>query len=265
MTGAAIASAATGAVSLGKSFGDSKRAGEAGDRAVSAAERNIGVANDLNKLLTQLGADGVEVAQGLMDDWEGTFGGIQDKLATYYQELAPTQYSAQAKADYALNLDKQMKQYNETMAGQGLQTAGMKQQTAKEAAFKQAEVNTGIDLAADDKVAALQQGFVNSGEGQRNQATNFLNTALGRQGQYATTGANAILNANTGVANAYTGQAQAYGQSGAGFAGAAGNLFGSAIGLGINSGGAKTPGWKNGFAGSGQEGISGPRRPSGVL
>ena len=236
MTGAAVASAAVGATSMVKGFGESRKAGEEGDKAVAAAEKNLGVASDLNALLAQLGEEGVEMAQGLMDDWESTFGGIQDNLATYYQELDPAKYSASAKANLATNMDKQMTQFNESMASQGLQSAGMKQQTAKEAAFKTAEANSAIDIAAEDKVMGMKQGFVNSGEGQRSQATNALTTAQARQGQYATTGANAMMKANQGVAEAYSGAAAGYGNSAAGFAGAGGSMMGSAIGLGIGSG-----------------------------
>ena len=51
MTGAAVASAAVGATSMVKGFGESRKAGEEGDKAVAAAEKNLGVASDLNALL----------------------------------------------------------------------------------------------------------------------------------------------------------------------------------------------------------------------
>jgi len=267
MTGAAIATASVGVASLAQGVKESKKAGESGDRAIDAAMQNVGVAGDLNKYLQELGGEGVEYAQGLMDNWEATFGGIQDNLADYYQNLDPNKYATQAKSDYMANMDKQMKQFNDTMASSGLQSAGMKQQAAQEASFATAQGNAAIDLGAEDKVRGMQQGFVNSGEAQRSQATNFMDSAMGRQGQYASIGGNAMMNANTGIANAYSNQAGGYGQSAAGYAGAGGSLMGSALGLGLLGGGNKTvkPTWENGYAGSGQEDISGPRRPNGRL
>lgn len=237
MTGAAVASAVGGGLSLIGGKRDSDKASEAGDKAVAAAQQNVGTANELSAYLKQLGQDGSDNAQRMLDDWEGTFGGIQDNLSDYYSNLDPTKYSTEAKAKLSQSMDKQMLQFNEDMSAQGLQSAGMKQQAGLESTFRQAEANAAIDLGAEDKVRGMQQGFLNSGANQQASANNAKTNAITQQGNFANTGSTAMMNANNSIANAYTGQAQSYGQSSAGYMGAAGSMFGSALGLGLNAGG----------------------------
>ena len=72
------------------------------------------------------GQEGVNFAQGMLDQWESTFGGVQDNLSDYYKNLDPAKYSQQYKTNLNENIDKQLYQMNETMAATGLQTAGMR-------------------------------------------------------------------------------------------------------------------------------------------
>ena len=234
MTGAAVASAATGAVGM-------KRGSDAADDAAASAAATTASAHQLNAELKKMGEQGVEMAQGMLDNWESTFGGIQENLATYYDNLDPAQYATQAKQGYQTQMDKSMKQMNDSMAASGLQTSGMKAQSAQEAAFQQAQGNAAIDIGAEDKVRGMQQGFLNFGEGQRNSANSAMDNALTRQGNYATTGASGI----TGAQNMQT---QMHSNSQTGYMGMAGDMMGGALGLGINGGfGGATP---SGNAGS---------------
>jgi len=229
MTGAAIASAVVGAGSLAKGVSD-------GNKAEDAMNASIGSAEEMQRYLRQLGLEGVETAQGMLDDWEGTFGGIQDNLSEYYNNLDPDKFSTQNKSMYKQHMDKQMQQFNDSMASTGLQSAGMKQQALQESAFQTAEGNAGIDIMAPEQVNQMKQGFLNFGEGQRNSANNAMQNALSLQSGNAQAG-------STNLQNAYGNQAGQYGQSSAGYMGAAGSMFGSAIGLGIE-----------GFGGSGGAG-----------
>lgn len=171
---------------------------------------NQAMASNFSNFMNSLGEQGMEYAQGLMDSWESSFGGIQDNLTEYYNNLDPEKFATQNKADYKANLDKQMSQFNETMAANGLQSAGMKQQTAKEAMFKTAEANSQIDLAADDQVAQMKQGFLQFGEGQRGSAETAMGNAQSNQGQFANIGQGAVDSANRGVATAYGNVGSAY-------------------------------------------------------
>ncbi len=254
MTGAAVASAATGVVSLGAGIKSSKNAAD-------SAEAGVDTAIALRDELSKLGTEGVDYAQTMIDDWESTFGGIQDNMASYYQNLDPTKFATQGKSNLSGQLDKQMTQFNDTMAASGLQSAGMQQQAQQEAAFKQAEGNAGIDLMAPEAVNKMQQGFLQFGEGQRTTADSMMNTALGRQGSLEATGANAVM-------GALGAQTQQYQDSSTGFMGASGDFMGSALGLGLASGslgGGGAPSASVQGYGANQSGISGPRRPDGML
>ncbi len=267
MTGAAIASAGMSVVNGIGARNDAKDAQRRADQeaALSAEQRRQAMeiydqaveewqANkinieDLQNFLNQMSEEGIEYAQGLMDRWEGAFGSIQDNLSTYYNNLDPVKYSTENKARLNESLQKSMQQFNETMAATGLQSAGMKQQAAKEAAFKQAAGNAQIDLASEDKVRNMQQGWLNFGENQRQAADLAMGTALDKKAEFGTRGYDAMTDYNkylvnlmkdkanfvTGQADATQGIADRYGQSAAQSSAAAGNYFGNAMKSGLTA------------------------------
>ena len=174
-----------------------------------------------------------------------------------------------------------MKQFNETMASQGLQSAGMKQQAAKESAFQLAQGNASIDIQAPDVVADMQQGFLNYGSDFKNVASGLLGSAYATDASTKTqasiasaanktnasisnsqvnaAAAAAKSNAMMGAAmygnNAYLKQsqlndprisqansnAQTSAQSGAGWMNTGGNILGGAIKGGLFNSGSSNP------------------------
>ena len=208
---------------------------------IDTLTENKDITNIMQEYMNSMGAQGVEQAQQLLDSWEGTFGGIQDNLSDYFNNLDPAKYATEAKNKFSQNLQKQMTQFNETMAASGLQSAGMRQQAAKEAAFKTAETNAQIDMKAPEQVAQMQQGFLQFGEPQRQEAQSQFNSAFNNQTTLGIKGHEAQMNVNRNIAEAQLGQASAsdknaatYGASAAGYSQASGNLFGSAIKTGID-------------------------------
>ena len=221
---------------------------------------------------TATGGDtgGIEFAQGMLDEWEGTFGGIEDNMKEYYENLDPTKYATQSKSQYMAEMNKQMKQFNDTMAASGLQSAGMKQQAAKEQAFQLAQGNAQIDIGAEEYVADKKQGWLNYGSGFKQQATGLLGQAYATDAQtktqasIATAGnktnasiSNSVVNAQAAAARSNAimnegyyindaNKAQAmfddpriaqsnsnaanYGKSASGWAGTAGSMLGGAMG-----------------------------------
>lgn len=241
MIGSAIASVAGGVMS----YDSAKSAQKSSDRqtslaqanreaAVSAIEGNQANVDALQEFMTSMGTQGVEYAQDLLDSWEGTFGGLQENLSSYYNSLDPTKFAMQEKTQFKQALDKQMSQYNETLSSSGLQSSGMRAQTMKEAAFKTAEANAQIDINAPEQVAQMQQGFLNYGDTQRAGAQNAYNAALANQAQYGLIGYNAQTNQASNIANAYNANAATqeqaaanYGASSAGYMQSAGNMLGA--------------------------------------
>jgi len=253
MTGAAIASAGMSVYSgmqASDRADDAQRSSEEEsmlarqdrEAAMGVIEGNQSNVDALQSFLNDMGAQGIEYAQGLLDNWEQSFGGVQDNLTEYYENLDPTKYAVEQKALFKESIDKQMTQYNETMAAGGLQSAGMKAQTAKEAAFKTAQTNAQIDIGAEDKVASMKQDWLQFGDAQRASGENAMNTALGREAEFGTKGFQAQTDQNTRLAGAMVGDAQAhdqyaanYGASAAGYEEASGNYFGNAISSGITA------------------------------
>ncbi len=129
---------------------------------------------------------GIDAAQRMLDDWADTFGGLEDNLSNYYNDLDPDKFSTQSKIYLQESIDKSMKQFNETMAASGLQSSGMKQQAAKEAAFLQATGNAQIDIGAEETVAQMQQGFLSYGQAEKQQAQDLLAGATNLDSQIKT-------------------------------------------------------------------------------
>ncbi len=183
-TGAAIASTAVGAVGA-------KKAGDRADDALASQNDMVALMQRYSDEAITTGEDALAFSQGLVDDWEATFGGIQDNLSQYYSNLDPAKYAQEYKTNLNENIDKQVTQMNDTMSASGLQTAGMKQQTAKEAAFAKATGGAQADLMAEDKVNSMKQGFVNSGAGQQSAANSSTFNAYGNlSGSQMQAGAN---------------------------------------------------------------------------
>jgi len=253
MTGAAIASAGMSVIGGIGARKDAKAAQAASDRDAAYSreqaeamygmiESNQGNVDALQEFLNSMGEEGMEYAQGLMDDWESTFGGIEDNMSDYYNNLDPEKFATGEKARFKQNLDKQMGQYNETMAASGLQSAGMKAQTAKEAMFKTAEANSSIDLASEEYVANEKMNFLSFGENRRSAADKAMGNAIGNKTALGEKGFGAQTDQNTRLAQAaggmsdfYGESAQKYGESAAGYNQAAGNYFGSAMKSGISA------------------------------
>ena len=181
---------------------------------------------DMRRQELAMKQQGLDFNQGLLDDWENTFGGLEDNLNDYYSNLDPTKFATQNKQTLNESMDKQMKQFNESMAAQGLQTSGMRVQAEKEAAFGKAQGNAAIDMAAPEQVNQMQQGWLGANKQSQLQA------------QAGVTGAINGVGAGYGnMGNAYGNHAQQAGQSQSGWLNAGGSMLGSALGLGINSGG----------------------------
>jgi len=116
----------------------------------------------------------LENAQRLLDEWETTYGGLEDNLSDYYNNLDPDKYATQYKSNLNENIDKQVGQMNDEMASSGLMSAGMKAQGAKEAAFAKATGGAQADLMAEDKVMGMKTDFLNRGENRKAMYDNAL-------------------------------------------------------------------------------------------
>jgi hypothetical protein len=193
-----------------KSEGLMKDQTQTWDRAISEMGKYFGEAN-------LQGEQALEYAQQLMADWEQTFGGIEENLSDYYNNLDPEKYAQEYKTNLYENIDKQVAQLNDSLASSGLQSSGMAAQTAKEAAFAKATGSAQADLAAEDKVNAMKQGFVNTGANRYANAANATTNAYGNLANINMTAGSNIGSLLGSQANMYGDQAKTYGKDAAGF------------------------------------------------
>ena len=202
MTGTAIGATAAAVGGIGSMIGAvdaGNKAGDSYDKAMASSQAQF----DFN--------------QQQLDDWENMFGGLEQNVTDFYTELDPTKYATESKTALFNSMDKSMKQYNEDLSARGMQSAGMKAQADKEMAFAKAEGAAGIDMGAEEHVAGMQSNYLNSKENRRTNATAGVNNAFSNQ------------------TNMYSQQGNMYGNSQAGFMGASGNMFGTALGLGLGN------------------------------
>jgi len=132
-------------------------------------------------------------AQDLMNDWEVTYGGIEDNLSDYYNNLDPSKYALQYKTNLSQDIDKQLAQTNDELASSGLMSAGMRAQSEKEAAFTKATGNANADLAAEDRVREMQTSFLNRGENRKSMYDNAL-TGVSSSSDISSTSSNTSRN-----------------------------------------------------------------------
>ncbi len=177
------------------------------------------------------GALGIEFNQGLLDNFEAMFGGIEENLGNYYRDLDPSKYATQNKSVLQQNMAKQMQQFNDTMAAQGLQTTGMKQQAAKESAFELARGNQAIDLAAEDKVRGMQENWLGSNINQKTNAIAGINQARSVKMTGQNVAGNAISTSYSNSAASAAANAQAAQRSAAGYGSASGTALGAGLGF----------------------------------
>ena len=198
--------------------------------------RNVELAEEFKDRLKELGEQGIEYAQSLLDNWEETFGPIEDSLAEYYNTLDPQKYATQWKTYLADATQKQLNQLNEQFAQPGLMTSGMKMQLEKEAAFKQAQGNAMIDLTAPERVMQQKNQFYGAyGAPQKARYEGMYTNAINNMANMESMGFNALSNAQTNLGGAFMDKGNMIAQQAQGMLGAGGSMLGSAINLGINA------------------------------
>lgn len=216
-----------GSQSTGTSFQESSSGGSSSSSSSSQSGYNL------------------ENAQILLDQWETTYGGIEDNLSEYYNNLDPVKYATQYKSNLNENIDKQLGQVNDELASSGLMSAGMRAQSQKEAAFAKATGGAQADLAAEDTVANMKRGFLNEGDAMFNMAnnaltgissssssssssSNFSSSVGGSENQSTSTNSNYAPVSD--IANIKAGQATQQASDTAGFVKGGINLIGGLIG-----------------------------------
>ncbi len=178
-----------------------------------------------------------QMAQSQHDDWESTFGSIQDNMSNYYQSLDPNDFLKTSKQ----TVDKAYADANDrlaqTLATRGIQGGGVEASARGLLEGDTAAQRAQLQFGAQQTHNQQTQNFLNSGM-QQSQAQNnllqandpnFMGMAQTHMANPAgvQNSANAISNAYGNQSNMYGNQANAYGQE------AAAGAQGVASGLGV--------------------------------
>ena len=102
--------------------------------------------------------------QGKLDDWNATYGGLQDNLASYYNQLTPEFYETQGLEAFQKEQQVATEQIQTSLAQRGIEDSGislaLEHQTAQSGAEQRATIRAQAPaLAAEEQRAFLQVGL----------------------------------------------------------------------------------------------------------
>jgi len=150
-------------------------------------------------------------AQQQYDDWQATYGPIEDQLAKYYETLTPSFRITQGLEAHEKEMDRMRTNVRETLDQRGIGTSGIAGQAELEMGVSSAEERARIRAAAPMEVAREKLGFLNTGLGQNPNSSmdNALAAQSARYGQNeqiagrnAGVATNALINSGTNLVQA---------------------------------------------------------------
>jgi len=204
-----------------------------------------------------------DLANQRWQDWENTYGSLEDNLVNYYTNLDPKtyedKYSTMWRADIEHELNKQFKQFRQTAAQTGLLTTGMLLQAQKEKEFKQAKMNVLADIEAENRADDLVRGaktqfYMASVLPEKHYAQALQENAINNKVNWSNLGLEHQIATRNFNVNLATQNSSMYSQSATGYGTAAGQLFGQGMNM-LNRGFAQ---WQqNGALGGMSNGIFG--------
>lgn len=196
------ATAVAGAAVVGGAYSSYKAAGAADDasRRAAAAEGNA-LAFEYEKY----------------DDWNATYGGLQDNLAEYYNNVTPEYYAAVGVEKFNEEFQTGMKRIDESFAQRGIDpSSGIAASVESQAELDAAESRAGIRRDAPRQAREDKRSFLQIGLGQNpssslsntlaNTATNQANRASSAQ----TAAGEAVASSIPAVGNAIGGAVEAW-------------------------------------------------------
>jgi hypothetical protein len=125
----------------------SKAAGKAGDQAAAADAARL------------------DFEREQWDEWQSTYGPIEDSLAAYYEQLTPSYRATQGLEAHEKEMNRARKNLDENLAQRGIATSGIAGQVQTELAVSSANERARIRAAAPLEVAKEKLGFLQVGLG----------------------------------------------------------------------------------------------------
>lgn len=143
-------------INVGGAYLTQKKASKSADRATQAASD------------AEAARLGFEREQ--WEEWQATYGPIEDQLANYYETLTPTFRVTQGLEAFEKERERSMKQLRETFAQRGISYSGVAAQVELQDKLTSAQERARIRANAPMEVAREKLGFLQVGLGQNPQA-----------------------------------------------------------------------------------------------
>ena len=197
-------------IAAGAGLIKNRRSTKAGDAAADDASANTELAmgelqkgvnklDDLQPMIDRFAQQG----QDSFDKYQNMLGPLEESLNDYYTNLNPDELAAQGNQTAQQQYQNSMNQVNDQLAAQGITNSGMGSQLGMEYGNQMAQTKAQNIMDAPHQVAQQQQGWLNYGAQQSNNAFGQMQAGLGAQ----TNQANAYNQAYGNMANMYGGQA----------------------------------------------------------
>ena len=148
-------------------------------------------------------AERMAFAREQYDEWQATYGPVEDQLAAYYETLSPTLRTVQGLEAFEKEKNRALTNLNENLAQRGIATSGIAAQQNTEVAINSAGERARIRAAAPMEVAKEKLSFLQVGLGQNPNSgvTNALSTQQTNANNIANTTARNAGNASGAVAS----------------------------------------------------------------
>jgi len=122
-------------------------------------------ASDAGKYQAEVDKARLDFDKQRYQDWEATYGPLEDNLAEYYKTLSPTLRTVQGLAAYEKERDFNMTSLRENLAQRGLATSGITAQVETYDAVESAKERAKIRADAPMETAKEKASFLSIGLG----------------------------------------------------------------------------------------------------
>ncbi len=134
-------------------------------------------------------ANQLQFEQNKYNDWQDTYGGIEDNLSEYYAALTPEYYTAVGLENQQQAFQTSQKQLEENLAQRGIVSSGVAASLESQAYLESAQQRATIRRDAPHIVAEERQDFLQVGLGQNPDQS--MSNVLAQQAQQAQQSADA--------------------------------------------------------------------------
>jgi len=134
---------------------------------IVGAGASVYSANKASKEAKQSSANSIAFEQQKLDDWNATYGPVEDNLSEYYNNLTPEYYEAVGLENFAQEQQTTMARLDESLAQRGLDPAsGISASLHAQSELEGAETRAAIRRDAPRAVAEDKSRFLSIGLGQ---------------------------------------------------------------------------------------------------